>query len=36
VTDRKKKRPEPVANVVASFLAQRGLSARVEQACVIP
>jgi len=36
VTDRKKKRPEPVANVVASFLAQRGLSARVEQAGVIP
>ena len=36
MADGKKKRPEPVANVVASFLAQRGLRDRVEQAGVIP
>ena len=36
MTDRGKKRPEPVANVVASFLAQKGLAARVEQAGIIP
>ena len=36
MADGKKKRPEPVGNVVASFLAQRGLRDRVEQAGVIP
>jgi predicted nucleic acid-binding Zn ribbon protein len=36
VTERKKTKPEPVANVVANFLAQRGLSDRVDQAAVIP
>lgn len=32
----KKSRPERVANVVADFLAQSGLSDRVEQAGIIP
>jgi predicted nucleic acid-binding Zn ribbon protein len=36
VTERKKKRPESVANIVADVLAKRGLSDRVEQAGVIP
>lgn len=36
MADGKKKRPEPVGNVVANFLAQRGLRDRVEQAGVIP
>jgi predicted nucleic acid-binding Zn ribbon protein len=36
VTERKKKKPERVANVVADLLAQRGLRDRVEQAAVIP
>jgi len=37
VSDRKKKKkPEPVANIVADVLARRGLSARVEQAGIIP
>lgn len=36
MTERKKTKPEPVANVVANFLAQRGLSDRVDQAAVIP
>jgi predicted nucleic acid-binding Zn ribbon protein len=36
VTERKKKRPEPVANIIADVLAQRGLRDRVEQAGVIP
>ena len=31
-----KKKPERVANVVADFLAQRGLADRVEQAGIIP
>ena len=35
MSDRKKK-PERVANVVADFLAQRGLRDRVEQAGIIP
>jgi predicted nucleic acid-binding Zn ribbon protein len=35
VNDRKKK-PERVADVVAEFLAQRGLRDRVEQAGIIP
>jgi predicted nucleic acid-binding Zn ribbon protein len=36
VSERKKKKPESVANVVADFLAQRGLRDRVEQAGIIP
>lgn len=36
MTDRKKKKPELVANVVADFLVQRGLRDRVEQAGIIP
>ena len=36
MADGKKKRPEPVGNVVASCLAKRGLRDRVEQAGVIP
>jgi len=36
VTERKKKRPERVANILADVLAQRGLRDRVEQAGVIP
>ncbi|MFL5613242.1 MAG: DciA family protein [Gemmatimonadaceae bacterium] len=36
MTERKRNKPEPVANAVASFLAQRGLSDRVEQAGIIP
>jgi predicted nucleic acid-binding Zn ribbon protein len=35
VTERGKK-PERVANLVADFLAQRGLADRVEQAGIIP
>lgn len=36
MSERKRNKPEPVANVVAKFLAQRGLSDRVEQAGIIP
>ena len=36
MTERKKKKPERVGNVVADFLAQRGLRDRVEQAGIIP
>ena len=36
MTERKKKQPESVANIVADVLAKRGLSDRVEQAGVIP
>jgi predicted nucleic acid-binding Zn ribbon protein len=36
VSERKKRKPEPVANVVANFLDQRGLRDRVEQAGIIP
>lgn len=36
MTERKKKRPESLANIVADVLAKRGLSDRVEQAGVIP
>jgi predicted nucleic acid-binding Zn ribbon protein len=36
VAERGKKKPERVANVVAEFLAQRGLADRVEQAGIIP
>jgi predicted nucleic acid-binding Zn ribbon protein len=31
-----KKAPEPLANVVAGWLAQSGLNARVEQAAIVP
>jgi predicted nucleic acid-binding Zn ribbon protein len=36
VSDRKKNKPESVGNVVADFLARRGLRDRVEQAGIIP
>jgi predicted nucleic acid-binding Zn ribbon protein len=36
VTERKKKQPETVANVLADLLTQKGLKARVEQAEIIP
>jgi len=36
VSSRKKAKPEPVKNVVADYLARRGLSDRVEQAGIIP
>jgi predicted nucleic acid-binding Zn ribbon protein len=36
VSERKKNPPTRVANVVAEFLAERGLAGRVEQAGVIP
>jgi predicted nucleic acid-binding Zn ribbon protein len=36
VSERKKKKPESVGSIVASVLAKRGLSARVEQAGIIP
>jgi predicted nucleic acid-binding Zn ribbon protein len=35
VTDRKK-RPEAIGSIVASWLGESGLSARVEQASIIP
>ena len=36
MTERKKKKPEPIANVVANFLGQSGLAERVDQAAMIP
>ena len=36
MTERKKKKPESVANVLADLLVQKGLKARVEQAGIIP
>lgn len=36
MTERKKQQPQPMANVIADFLAQRGLAERVEQAGIIP
>lgn len=36
MSNRKKAKPEPVKNVVADYLARRGLSDRVEQAGIIP
>jgi len=33
---RPKKRPQPVGDAIASFLASKGLSDRVEQATIIP
>lgn len=32
----KKKRPEPIGNIVASWLGESGLADRVEQAAIIP
>ena len=36
MTERKKKKPERVANILAEFLADSGLAGRVDQAGVIP
>ena len=36
MTERKKKKPTPISNVVADWLGTSGLSQRVEQAAVIP
>lgn len=36
MSERRKKKPERVANVIADVLAQRGLTDRVEQAGIIP
>ena len=36
MTERKKKKPETVGNVLSDLLAQKGLKARVEQAEIIP
>jgi len=36
MSDRKKKKPEPIGNVVATWLGQTGLAGRVEQAGVVP
>jgi predicted nucleic acid-binding Zn ribbon protein len=36
MVDRKKSRPDPIADTVARFLKQSGLAKRVEQAEVIP
>ena len=36
MSERKKKKPESVGNIVADVLAKRGLSARVEQAGIFP
>jgi predicted nucleic acid-binding Zn ribbon protein len=36
MSDRKKSRPDPIANAVARFLEKSGLAKRVEQAEIIP
>ena len=36
MSDRKKKRPEPLGNIVASWLGSSGLAGRVDQAAIIP
>jgi predicted nucleic acid-binding Zn ribbon protein len=36
VSDRKKRRPERVAGILANYLAESGLAGRVDQAGVIP
>jgi len=36
VSDRAKKKPEAIGNVLASFLQSAGLAERVEQASIIP
>jgi len=36
MTDKKKKKPEALGQIVASWLGDRGLADRVEQATIIP
>jgi predicted nucleic acid-binding Zn ribbon protein len=36
MSDRKKKKPEPIGNLVADWLGASGLANRVEQAAVLP
>ena len=36
MSDRKKRKPEPISNLVASWLGESGLANRVEQATVVP
>jgi predicted nucleic acid-binding Zn ribbon protein len=36
MSDRKKKKPEPIGNLVANWLGESGLANRVEQAAVVP
>ena len=36
MSDRKKKKPEPIGNLVATWLGESGLANRVEQAAVLP
>ena len=36
MSERKKRKPEPIATVVAGWLGSKGLAGRVEQAGVIP
>ena len=36
MSDRKKRKPEPIGNLVANWLGESGLAERVEQAAVIP
>ena len=36
MSDRKKKKPEPIGNLVADWLGESGLANRVEQAAVLP
>ena len=36
MTEPRKRRPTPLGDVVASFLEQKGLAGRVEQASIIP
>jgi predicted nucleic acid-binding Zn ribbon protein len=36
MSDRKKRKPEPISNLVASWLGESGLANRVEQAAVVP
>ena len=36
MSDRKKKKPEPIGNLVANWLGESGLADRVEQAAVVP
>jgi hypothetical protein len=36
MSDRKKRKPEAIGNLVASWLGESGLANRVEQAAVLP
>jgi predicted nucleic acid-binding Zn ribbon protein len=36
MSDRKKKKPEAIGNIVANWLGSSGLAARVDQAAIIP